>query len=164
MVAGAVYWSVRKASPVSPAPKQEQLSAVFKGVELVDQDPDGTSWRLAAREGAVREGDLSGWLRDVKVELESSGKTVRLGAAEAQIEEGKEIRLSGGVEISWGEYKAQVERATYYRGDGRIFSPGVVTLTGPGLSVRGRGVEVDVHARAAKINQDVSAVVGGANR
>jgi len=84
-----------------------------------------------------------------------------MDAAEAFIQEASEIRLFGGVEIVWGEYEARVDRAVYRRSEGSITSDAPVDLVGPGLSVQGRGVEVDVEGRVAKIMSEVRAVVGG---
>lgn len=116
---------------------------------------------MSAREGSAREAEGSASLSGVKVEFEKGGKKIRMEAGEADVRASHEVRLFGGVEIFWSEYVARMDQATYYRGEGLIRSPDPVSLRGPGLELTGRGVEVDVEGRVARVNQDVRAVVRG---
>ncbi|MBE0618122.1 MAG: LPS export ABC transporter periplasmic protein LptC [Proteobacteria bacterium] len=74
------------------------------------------------------------------------------------------IRLSDGVEVAWGEYRALVDRAEYRRRQGRVTSDAAVILEGPALEVRGTGLEVDVEGRVARIGADVRARIRGRAR
>lgn len=133
----------------------------FRGVELVQQEADGAAWRLTAAEGEGWEAGGTGELRGVTGEIRRAGRTLRLEAGRARVEERDVIRLSGGVEVAWGEYRAQVERAEYQRREGRVVSDAPVVLEGPTLEVRGRGLEVDVEGRSARVREDVRAWVRG---
>lgn len=143
-------------------PTGEELASVFRGVELVDQDADGTFWRLTAAEGTARESEVTGTLKDVHVEFRKNGPGVRMSAGAAQVDRGDEVRLSEGVELSWDGHDAKVRRAVYLRGEGVIRSEDPVAFTGPWLSVNGSGVELDVEGRVARIRSGVRAVIRGA--
>jgi hypothetical protein len=86
---------------------------------------------------------------------------VRLEAGAADIHGMDVVRLSEGVEVAWDEYRAHLEQAEYRRGQGRVTSDDPVSLEGAGLRVRGRGLEVDVQKRTARVREGVEASVGG---
>jgi LPS export ABC transporter protein LptC len=163
VAAVALYLSWPPREPVSggSSPRAGAPTSVFRGVELVDQDADGTTWRLSADEGVAREAEITGRLRGVNGRFERRGRRLELKAGEAEVEQGEEVRLSGGVEMSWQGYGARLERATYHRGQGLITSSDPVEITGPGLVVTGTGVELDVEGRVAKVLTDVHAVFQG---
>lgn len=148
-----------------PAPRPaEAPTSVFERVELVDQDPDGTRWRLEADRGHGREIDATGVLEGVRAELIKDGRTVGLIAGAAELGGGVELRLSRGVEIAWDGYRVRVDTATYHRGAARVSSPDAVELTGPGLWAQGRGVEVDVERRNVRVAGGVKAVLQRGDR
>ncbi|GAB4266611.1 MAG: hypothetical protein Kow0092_19650 [Deferrisomatales bacterium] len=145
------------------APDREPASE-FRGVELVEQEADGTVWRLTAEEGQAWETETSGVLKQVRLEFQRRARRVELEAGEARVERGEEIRLSGGVRIAWAGYTARMDRATYLRERGEIRSDGPVELAGPAMTVRGKGLEVDVEGRVARILARVRTVVGERQR
>lgn len=140
-------------------PSQEGPTSVFEQVEVVGEDPDGTRWRLTAERGAGREADVTGTLEGVVAVLERRGRTLSLTAGAADAAGEGALRLWGGVEVRSGGYRARVERATYRRGEGRVVSEDPVEVDGPGLSVRGRGLEVDVEGRSVRVLDGVRAVL-----
>ncbi len=144
-----------------PAPAGKPESR-FSGVEVVEQDPDGTLWRLTAREGRGRELERTGALRGVRVSLERGDGRIDLEADEASVEGGERVVLGGGVVVSWDGRTARTDTAVYERGSGRVRSYGPVLLEGRGLTVRGTGLEVDVDGRTAWVGGRVRAVLRGA--
>lgn len=155
-----VLFVVRRPRESPPPPSTGRPTSVFEGVELADWDPDGTRWRITADEGFGREGEATGQLRGVRAEFVRRGKTTRLTAARADVERGEALTLGGGVEITWDGYEAAVDEATYRRGSGTIRAPGPVSVHGPGVRVEGRGLEVDVEGKVARVLEKVHAVVG----
>jgi LPS export ABC transporter protein LptC len=145
--------------PSTPSPQEEAPVSVFRGVELVDQDSDGTTWRLSAEEGVAQQATASARLHGVSGSFERRGGRLELKAGEAEVEQGEEVRLSGGVEMFWRGYGARVERAKYHRGRGVITSDARVELTGPGLAVAGSGFEIEVEEQIARVLTDVHAVL-----
>lgn len=144
-----------------PGAGSARPTSVFEGVELVHQEKGGDWWRLTAAEGAGWEGEGTGTLREVRGEIRRAGRALRLEAGGADIDGMDVVRLSGGVEVAWDAYRAHLERAEYRRGQGRVTSDDPVSLEGGGLRVRGRGLEVDVEKRTARVREGVEASVGG---
>ncbi len=140
------------------------LGSVFEGVQMVRQEPDGTSWRLDAREGRAWEGEGSGWLRGVKAVMEREGRSVHLEAGVAAMERRDVLSFSEGVTLSWEGYRAEAERATYQRSRGWIVSSDPVRLHGPGVEVTGRGLEVDVEGRRLRVLSEAHTVFREAGR
>lgn len=147
--------------PPAPPGGVEAPTSVFRGVELVHQEADGDWWRLSAAEGEGWEGVGTGQLRDVRGEIRRGGQAVTLDAGRGEVGEFDVIRLSDGVEVRWDGYRAEVERADYGRGQGLVTSDAPVLLEGPGLQVRGRGMEVDVEKQRARVKEDVRAWIRG---
>lgn len=148
----------------APASSDQGPTWTIEGLHLADWDPDGTHWRLTADRGYGEEAGTTGELQGVKVAFERKGQIVKLRAENAEFDGGDELQLGGGVEITWDGYAASVDRAVYQRGSGEIRSADPVTLQGPGLRVEGRGVEVDVEGRVARILSKVQAVMSGDGR
>ncbi len=143
-----------------PAPAQAPgPTSVFEGVEVVGEDPDGTRWRLQAARGVGREAEATGSLEGVAGTLTRGGRTLTLAAGAADAATSGEIRLWGGVEVHSGGYRARAARATYRRGEGRVVSEDPVEVEGPGLTVHGRGLEVDVEGRSVRVLDGVRAVL-----
>ncbi len=151
--------------PARPeAPPGADLGSVFEGVQMVRQEPDGTEWRLDAREGRAWEGEGSGWLRGVQAVMEREGRSVHLEAGVAAVERRDLLSFSEGVTLSWDGYRAESERATYQRSLGRIVSSDPVRLRGPGVEVTGRGLEVDVDGRRLRVLSEAHTVFREAGR
>ncbi len=149
-------------SPGAPAPEPAgKPESRFSGIEVVEQDSDGTLWRLTAREGRGQELERTGALRGVHVSLERGDGRIDLEADEASVAGGERVVLSGGVVVSWDGRRARTDDAVYERGSGRVRSDGPVLLVGRGLTVRGTGLEVDVDGRTAWVGGRVRAVLQG---
>jgi LPS export ABC transporter protein LptC len=160
--ASAVWWVQKNARPPSAPPSADsEPGSEFRGVELVDTDPDGTRWRLRAEEGVAWETEGRGELKGVKADFQRAGRALSAEAGRGEMQTRDVVRFLDGVTVRWQGYQVRLDDASYRRGDGKIVSDGPVTLTGPGLSVKGKGLEVDVEGKRAKILSGVSAVVGG---
>ncbi|MBI5446056.1 MAG: LPS export ABC transporter periplasmic protein LptC [Deltaproteobacteria bacterium] len=163
-LAGLAWWALRPESsrrPAGPPQAGRQPTSVARGIELVDVDPDGTRWRITARKGSGWEQEGTGSLTGIEALFDKKGQAVRVKAGSAAMESGTLLTLSQGVEVSWDGYRAALDRAAYHRGQGRISSDSPVLLDGPGMTVRGKGVDVDVETRKARIRSEVRAVIQG---
>ena len=162
LAAGALFAWLRDRTPSPPtrARPATETASEFQGVVLVDVDSDGTRWRVSADEGTVWEADGRGELKSVRAEFEKGEGVIRAAAGRGRIESKEEVRLVEGVTLAWQGYRAEAEEATYRRGVGMVVVAGPVVLTGPGIRVRGRGLEVDVDGRRARVRSEVAAVVG----
>jgi LPS export ABC transporter protein LptC len=130
----------------------------MQGIEVVDVDPDGTRWRLSARSGTAWEKEETGTLLGVEALFEKEGNAIRVSAGRGELEAGRTVNLSDGVKVSWDAYEAVLDHATYERGTGMISSDAPVVLTGPGMIVRGTGVEVDVEGKRAQVQANVQTI------
>lgn len=135
-------------------------TSAFEDVRITGEDPDGTSWRLFAKEGVAWETESSGKLIDVVAELEREGKLLSLKSGAAEADQGSVLRFFDSVEFTWGEYRGKVSEAVYHRGTGFISSEYRIALNGPGLELSGEEGQVDVEGKIARLHGNVDAVFG----
>jgi LPS export ABC transporter protein LptC len=97
--------------------------------------------------------------------LKDQGRTAHLTGKEGRITlEGHDVSkltLSGDVTVQLDDLELDTEQATYDRERDLITAPGVVTVRGRTLDVRGRGMEVDVGPQHVRLLEDVHTVVHG---
>lgn len=166
VLGGLVFWAVRAGGPARPSPAPapapgREPTSVVRGLDFADLDPDGTRCRIVAREGSGWEQEGTGDLKVMSAVLEKKGKIVHVDAGRALMQARTLLKLSEGVKVTWEEYEATLDRADYHRGEGRISSDAPVVLKGPGMSVRGTGIDVDVEKQTARIRSRVRAVLTG---
>ncbi len=138
-------------------PQEDRPTSVFEGVELFDQDSDGTRWRVRGERGFATEAQVSGTLEGVRAEFEREDWRLEVTAGKADLKEGVRLHVSGGVDLSWEAYRVQVPQAVYHKGRGLITSEDDVLLAGPGIRVRGVGLEIDVRTHSARVLSRVRA-------
>ena len=162
VVAGYALLRLRPDSPGSPSARPPaEPPSVLRGVKLMDEDVDGTRWTLTASSGKGWEGEGTGKLDDVTAVFEKGGRKFELHAASGEASRGEEVSVAGGVKLSWSDFVATTDRATYFRGKGLVRSEAAVSLAGRGLKVEGVGFEVDVEGRQFRVLSNVRATVGG---
>ena len=71
------------------------------------------------------------------------------------------LTLRGDVVVRLDDLELDTEEATYERERDLITAPGVVTVRGRTLDVRGRRMEVDVGPQHVRLLEDVHTVVHG---
>jgi len=97
--------------------------------------------------------------------LKEDGRTAHVTGTEGRITlegQGHDVRmltLRGAVVVQLDDLELQTDEATYERERDLITAPGVVTVRGRTLDVRGRGMEVDVGPQHVRLLDDVHTVV-----
>ena len=97
--------------------------------------------------------------------LKDQGRTAHLTGNEGRITlEGHDVSkltLRGDVTVRFDDLELDTEEATYERDRDLITAPGVVTVRGRTLDVRGRRMEVDVGPQHVRLLEDVHTIVHG---
>src|SRR5262249_16345789 len=97
--------------------------------------------------------------------LKQDGRTAHLAGAEGRItlagREVSRLTISGQVVLTVDDLEMQTAEPTYDRSRDLITAPGVVTVHGKTLDVRGRGMEVDVGPQHVRFLDDVHTTVHG---
>ncbi|MBI5014073.1 MAG: LPS export ABC transporter periplasmic protein LptC [Deltaproteobacteria bacterium] len=161
-LAAGVGWVITSQKPApapAPPPQDRPAPSQFRGVELTEQDADGTRWRVSAAEGSAWESGETGELQGVQAVFERRGRALRVTAGRGGVKGGETVSLSEDVKVEWDSYEATLDRVTYERGAGMIRSGDPVEFRGPGIRVTGRGLVVDVEGRAVHVTSDVRATL-----
>jgi len=97
--------------------------------------------------------------------LKDQGRTAHLTGNEGRITlEGHDVSmltLQGEVVVRLDDLELDTDEATYERERDLITAPGVVTVRGRTLDVRGRRMEVDVEPQHVRLLEDVHTIVHG---
>ena len=97
--------------------------------------------------------------------LKDQGRTAHLTGTEGRItlvgHDVSMLTLRGDVVVRLDDLELDTEEATYERERDLITAPGVVTVRGRTLDVRGRRMEVDVGPQHVRLLEDVHTVVHG---
>jgi LPS export ABC transporter protein LptC len=95
--------------------------------------------------------------------LEDNGRRAELFGAEGRLTlDGKElaaVTLTGDVVLLLDDLEFRADEAHYDRAADRIAAPGIVTIRGKTLDVRGLGLEVDVTPKRVRLLRDVHTVL-----
>jgi len=97
--------------------------------------------------------------------LKEEGRTAHLAGAEGRItladREVSRLTIRGNVALRLDDLELETDEASYDRARDLITVPGVVTVRGKTLDVRGRGMEVDVGPQHVRLLDDVRTTVHG---
>lgn len=121
-------------------------------------------WEIAAREARYfeAEGTVVVYGPEVAFYL-GEGEVVSVRGEEGRLHiRGREVErmvLKGKLEVRFADFLIATEEAAYSRQQGRIFSPGVVEITGRGLTIKGEGCEVAVADKKFILARNVQTVV-----
>lgn len=95
--------------------------------------------------------------------MKEDGRAAHLAGAEGRITlDGREVKaltLRGHVAVRLDDLQLETDEATYERERDLITAPGVVTIHGRTLDVRGRRMEVDVGPQHVRLLEDVQTTV-----
>lgn len=95
--------------------------------------------------------------------MKQDGRAAYLVGAEGRITlDGREVKaltIRGSVAVRLDDLRVETEEATYDRERDLITAPGVVTLHGRTLDVRGRRMELDVGPQHVRLFEDVHTTV-----
>lgn len=122
-------------------------------------------WEVKADDAQYFEGDNQIVVQKPEVTffMEEEGRRARLVGTEGRLTlEGKELTavvLKGAVVLLIDDLEFRTEEAHYDQATDRIAAPGIVTIHGKTLDVRGLGLEVDVTPKRVRLLDDVHTVL-----
>jgi LPS export ABC transporter protein LptC len=122
-------------------------------------------WEITAKDARYFEQDNQVLVIEPEMTLflEGNGRAAHLVGAEGRMTlDGRELKtltLRGSVAVHLDDLQVETDEATYDRDRDLITAPGMVTLHGRTLDVRGRGMEVDVGPQHVRLLDDVRTTV-----
>ena len=122
-------------------------------------------WEITAQDARFFEQDNQIVVVEPRVTffLKDDGRTAHLAGKEGRITlEGHDVRtltLKGDVAMQLDDMELETDEATYERERDLITAPGIVTVRGRTLDVRGRRMEVDVGPQHVRLLEDVHTTV-----
>jgi LPS export ABC transporter protein LptC len=134
----------------------------FRRVKLKDGK---AVWEVQAEDAQYTDGDGTVVIHKPKVTfyLEGGERRAELVGAEGRLTlDGKElaaVTLTGEVVLVIDQLEFRAAEARYDHANDRIEAPGIVTIRGKTLDVRGHGLEVDVTPRRVRLLDDVHTVL-----
>ncbi|MGH7895193.1 MAG: LPS export ABC transporter periplasmic protein LptC [Candidatus Binatia bacterium] len=124
-------------------------------------------WEVKAEDAQYFEAEQQIVVRKPEVTffLENGKGRAKLIGSEGRLTlEGKDlsaVTLRGAVVLLIDDLELRADEASYDHARDRISAPGVVTIRGKTLDVRGEGLEVDVEPRLMRLLGDVHTVLRG---
>jgi LPS export ABC transporter protein LptC len=124
-------------------------------------------WEITAKDARYFEQENQVVVIEPKMTLflKDSGRAAHLAGSEGRMTlEGREVKalkLRGGVSVHLDDLELVTDEATYDREHDLITAPGIVTIHGRTLDVRGRGMEVNVGPQHVRLLDDVHTTVHG---
>jgi LPS export ABC transporter protein LptC len=124
-------------------------------------------WEITAKDARFFEQDNQIVVMEPRMTffLKDQGRTAHLVGHEGRItldgHDVSKLTLSGDVVVRLDDLELDTEEATYERERDLITAPGIVTVRGQKLDVRGRGMEVDVGPQHVRLLEDVRTIVHG---
>jgi lipopolysaccharide export system protein LptC len=122
-------------------------------------------WEVKADDAQYFEGERQIVIKKPQVTfyLEEEGRRAELVGTEGRLTlDGKELEavtLEGDVVLVIDDLEFRTQEAHYDHANDRIAAPGIVTIHGKTLDVRGLGLEVDVTPRRVRLLRDVHTVL-----
>jgi LPS export ABC transporter protein LptC len=142
-----------------------QVAQRIQNFRRVKVEHGRTVWEITAKDAQYFERDNQIVVIEPRMTffLKDEGRTAHLAGAEGRItldgHEVSAITLRGSVAVHLDELELETEEASYDRSRDRITAPGMVTVRGRTLDVRGRGMEVDVAPQHVRLLENVRTTV-----
>jgi LPS export ABC transporter protein LptC len=122
-------------------------------------------WEVQAEDAQYTDGDRQIVVRKPRVTfyLQGENRRAELVGAEGRLTlDGKElaaVTIQGEVVLLLDELEFRTDQALYDHASDRIAAPGIVTIHGKTLDVRGLGLEVDVTPKRVRLLREVHTVL-----
>jgi LPS export ABC transporter protein LptC len=171
-LAGIGYLVSRDVSARRPHTLQElgadflpQVAQRIQNFRRVKVENGRTVWEITAKDAQYfeQENEVVVIEPEMTFFLKEAGRSAHLAGAEGRITlEGREVKaltLRGRVAVLLDDLRLETDEATYDRDRDLITAPGVVTVRGRTLDVRGRRMEVDVGPQHVRLLEDVHTTV-----
>jgi LPS export ABC transporter protein LptC len=121
-------------------------------------------WEVQARDAQYKEGEGVVSVIDpvVAVYLADGGEVSLRGTSGTVVLDGRELRrvdVEGAIAVRFGNYELRTDRASYEAAPDLVTAPGAVHITGDGLDIEGRHMEVEVGAQRLRLAEQVRVVL-----
>ena len=142
-----------------------QVAQRIQNFRRVKMEKGRTVWEITAKDAQYFEQNSQIVVIEPRMTffLKDEGRTAHLAGTEGRITlDGHDVRaitIRGAVAVRLDDLELNTDEATYDRNRDLITAPGVVTLRGRTLDVRGRGMEVDVGPQHVRLLDDVRTTV-----
>lgn len=151
----------RAAVPIEVLPDVSQRIQNFHRVKV---ENGRKVWEVRARDAQYKEGEGVVSVIDPVVALYlADGREVSLrGTTGTVLLDGRELKrvdVEGAIAVQLGDYALSTDRASYEAATDLVTAPGAVHITGGGLDIVGRHMEVEVGAQRLRLAQQVRVVL-----
>jgi LPS export ABC transporter protein LptC len=142
-----------------------QVAQRIQNFRRVKMENGRTVWEITARDAQYFEHENQLVVAEPRMTffLKEEGRTAHLAGAEGRItlagREVSRLTIRGDVALQLDDLELETDEASYDRARDLITAPGVVTVRGKTLDVRGRGMEVDVGPQHVRLLDDVHTTV-----
>jgi LPS export ABC transporter protein LptC len=133
----------------------------LKEILLREESRQGTRWLLQADQAEVFEQAGRTSLKRIVISVEEKDRTWKATGDEGDITEGtKDVELRGNVVVQSSDgLKLETSRLHWDGKAERVWTDDAVTVSRPGLEVKGRGLEVKVDEQSLSMSGRVRAVL-----
>jgi LPS export ABC transporter protein LptC len=142
-----------------------QVAQRIQNFRRVKVENGRTVWEITAKDAQYFEQDDAIVVVEPRMTffMKEEGRAAHLSGAEGRItlagHDVSKLTVRGAVAVRLDDLELDTEEATYDRTHDLITAPGVVTLRGRTLDVRGRRMEVDVGPQHVRLLEDVHTTV-----
>ena len=149
------------AAAVEVLPDVSQRIQNFHRVKIED---GRKVWEVQARDAQYKEGEgVVSVIEPVVALYLADGREVSLrGTSGVVLLEGRELKrvdVEGAITVQLGDYALSTDRASYEVATDLVIAPGAVRITGGGLDIEGRHMEVEVGAQRLRLTEQVRVVL-----
>lgn len=142
-----------------------QVSQRIQNFRRVKMEGDRKVWEVAAREAQYFEDDKQIIVDEPEVNFfvkDGQGVVSVKGKQGKILLDGREmdrVDLEGNIELRFRDYLVRTDHATYQRADDSVVSPGIVVVTGDGLSLRGQDMTLEMSTQRVRFAGKVQTVL-----
>jgi len=146
-----------------------QVSQRIQNFRRVKMEGDRKVWEVAAREAQYFEDDKQIIVDEPAVNFfvkDDQGVVSVKGRQGKILLDGREmdhVDLEGEVELRFRDYIVRTDHASYQRSNDSVVSPGVVVVTGKGLSLRGENMTLEMSTQRVRFTNKVQTVLDHAS-
>jgi LPS export ABC transporter protein LptC len=143
-------------------PEAAQRIQNFRRVKM---EGDRKAWEVAAREAqyfeedqtvAVQAPEVSFYLKDDQGSVSIKGEQGKILLNGREMDR---VEIDGAIEVRFKDYLVRTDRAVYERASDSVVSPGAVSITGNGLTLKGARMTVEMEGQRLRLEGKVETVL-----
>jgi LPS export ABC transporter protein LptC len=137
-----------------------QVAQRIRDFHRVKVDDGRKVWEVAAREAQYYQEEELVVVKQPLVSFHmKDGRMISLRGEEGKVMLGerdlRQVEVSGGIEVTLGDYALRADFARYERDPDRIVAPGAVQIRGADFALSGQGMRVDVKEQRLTLDRQV---------